>query len=140
PPPPGSLQAAGLDDDPGERGNPNHVRRTAMYRIDIDAGGCTSIRKAGQPRLGNSMTVLEDIKDYRMAEMCCVRLCNLAYPDEAVRRRAKQMGVGEEDAGMGKESLRAAGYTGYLFPMPPDDRLALIPEAFREALNVYDKE
>jgi hypothetical protein len=77
--------------------------------------------------------------------MCCVRLRNLAYPDEAVRHLAKQMGVGEEDAGMGKESLRAAGYTGYLFPMPPDDlppddRLALIQEAFREALNVYDKE
>jgi hypothetical protein len=96
-----------------------------MVRIDIASDGLTSIREPNEPLIGNSMTVLPEVKDRRTAEMIVVTLCKLMYEGS-------------------RDRVQAAGFSGYVYPMPDptlpvDDLLGLIQEAFKKTLKVFDK-
>src|SRR5262245_2964135 len=103
-----------------------------MLRIDINSGGLISVRELGQPRLGNSMTVME-VRGQAIADKLIVHCCRLCYDDAAITDLYLEA--------EGRDTQQAKGYSGYLFPLPEglpaDDQLAVVQEAFHKAQKLY---
>jgi len=104
--------------------------------VMVDSSGDISFRRPKEKRLGNSMIVC--LLPRWKAELCQVQCCKLAYSDKAVERSFP--GV---EGLAGADTLRAQGFTSYIFPMPdnqdmaPDDILTVVQAAFKKAARIY---